>query len=225
LRIVVAVRCFNEEKNIEGFMRGYDFADEIVVSDGGSTDDSVSILSRYSKVHLLNFDGRETVDGHTWNPDAPHMNFVLDSAKELKPDWLIFDDMDCHPNDTLRDSARSLLERCSQSQVNVFRLYMWGEDKYFPKMNNWFHPDYRSLWTWRPAEIDIHADPIQKHGTMVGLSDNPYGIELPACLLHRSWHPDTIEQKMKHYTAMGLRMEHPLSFAGEPEPLPEWACE
>jgi len=226
MKIVVAVRCYNEEKNIERFLRGYDFADHIVVSDGGSTDDSVSLLKQNPKVILHHFDYQETVGGETWNTDAPHMNFVLDKAKELNPDWLIFDDMDDVPNSSLRIHARDILERGSSGvQVNAFRLYMWGEDKFFPQMNNYFDLAYTSLWAWRPHRIDIHADKDVKHGTLVGLSPEPVKLIPPYCLLHYSWHPDTIDKKVARYNALGLPMNHPSEFAGEAMPLPEWAVE
>lgn len=225
MKIVVAVRCFNEEKNINRFMRGYDFADQVIVSDGGSEDDSVLILKKYPKVQLHHFREYEVRNGHRWNPDAPHMNYVLDKAKELEPDFVIFDDMDCVPNYILRDNARYILETCTQPQVNAFRLYMWGDDQYFPDMNNHFDPNYTSLWAWKPKEIDIHADPDIRHGTFVGISSNHHKIEIPMCLLHKSWHPDTIEKKMEHYNKLDLPMRHPFDFAGNLERLPSWASE
>lgn len=232
MKIVVAVRCYNEEKNIERFLRGYSFADQIVISDGGSTDGSVSLIESRKKydrklppIELLHFTQRETVGGYTWNPDAPHMNFVLDAAKALKPDWLIFDDMDDIPNRLLRKNARDILEACDKPQVNAFRLYMWGDDQFFPQMNLNFHPDYRSLWAWKPKEINISADMGQKHGTIIGTTANNYAIELPMCLLHKSWHPATIDQKINRYNTLGLPMTHPLQFAGKPEPLPDFARE
>ena len=206
-------------------MRGYDFADEVVVSDGGSTDDSVSLLEQYPKVRLFHFPEQETVNGETWNPDAPHINFVLSVAKEYSPDWLIFDDMDCCPNAHLYREARNWLEGCGHPQMSAFRLYMWGEDKFFPYMNRDFDPDYTSLWAWKPNELDIRADINVRHGTMIGLSEDVHRLPVPYCLLHKSYGPDTIGAKMARYNALGLRMEHPLETNGELADLPEWAHE
>lgn len=225
MKIVVAVRCRNEIKNIARFMRGYDFADEIIVSDGGSTDGSVGLLKTFPKVKLLHFDQEETVYGQTWNPDAPHTNFVLDAAKALDPDWLIFDDMDDVPNFKLRETARKILEYCPHEQVNAFRLYMWGEKEYFPYMNRDFDPAYTSLWAWQPNKINIHADSTVRHLTISGMSESPYKLDTPFCLLHKSWSAETVHAKMDKYNALGLPMIHPFSFAGYPQPLPEWAHE
>lgn len=228
MKIVVAVRCYNESKNIARFMQGYDFADEIIVSDGGSTDDSVSILETYSKVRLFHFPEQETINGETWNPDAPHMNFVLDIAKEYNPDWLIFDDMDCVPNLELKINWRWVFEEKALvwQQINVFRLYLWGDNKYFPHMNRNFDSNYRSLWAWRPNRINIHADKDIKHGTLVGINgETAIGLDIPMCLLHKSYGPETIDAKLKRYNALGLPMLHPLETNGELADLPEWAVE
>lgn len=235
MNIIVAVRCYNESRHIARFLKGYEFCNKIVISDGGSTDGSVEIIKAHplyqSKIQLLSFDGGETVNGQFWNTDAPHMNYVLDAAKELKPDWLLFDDMDCNPNWLLRDSARYILESLPphETQVNAFRLYLWGETgRYFPFMNRNFDPAYTSLWGWRPGHLDIRADPNVRHGTLIGTNPSPYNIELPFCLLHRSWYPDTIQAKVDRYNALGLPMNHPLEHPesyGKLEPLPEWAVD
>lgn len=227
MNIVVAVRCYNEQKNIERFMRGYDFADTIVVSDGGSTDDSVSILKQYSNVDLHHFEEQEDFDGELFNPDAPHMNFVLNKAKEHNPDWLIFDDLDCVPTKDLKNLARPLFEMIDSRhvQVDVFRLYLWGDKEFFPYMNRDFDSAYTSLWAWRPDKINIHADESIWHGTLKGLDKHPYRLDVPYCLLHKSWHPDTIDKKIERYNKVGIQMGHPFEFAGEPRRLPHWAHE
>lgn len=225
MRIVVAVRCYNEEKNIERFLRCYSFADKIIVSDGGSTDSSLDILSKLSdKVEVIHFNQQETVHGMTWNPDAPHMNFVLDAAYRENPDWIIFDDMDDVPNNSLQANARSIFETCDKDQVNAFRLYMWGDTEYFPYMNRDFDPLYRSIWAWRPS-LNVRADETVRHGTLINLSSDYYEVELPNCLLHKSWNPETITTKVYRYNKLGLPMNHPLEFAGTPQKLPDWAVE
>lgn len=226
MKIVVAARCYNNVEYVERFLRGYDFADQIIISDGGSADGSVEALTGRDKVTLLHFDEFTMVGGFRWNPDAPHMNFVLDAAKELDPDWLIFDDFDCVPNKDLREYARLFFNVLDSrhAQVNAFRLYLWGDEEYFPSQNNYFDPNYKSVWAWQPKKISIYADPGNHHGTLLGLGDN-YGIELPMCLLHKSWHPSTIQAKIDRYNAVGIPMNHPLNFAGKPEKLPLWAVE
>ena len=222
--IITIARCYNESKNIERFLKGYAFSDLIIVSDGGSTDGSWEMLEN-KPVKLLHFQESELIRGEYWNPDNSHFNFIINAAKEYDPDWIILDDMDDVPNQSLRDNARQILENCTAAQVNAYRLYMWGDTQYFPKMNNYFDPIYKSLWAWNPRKVDITADETKQHGTLIGLSDDIYGIETPMCLLHKSWHPDTIQAKVDRYNRIGLQMDHPLDFAGKPEPLPKWAHE
>lgn len=224
MKIVVAVRCFNEELNIKPFIERYSFADQIIISDGGSTDNSAYVLHDYESdnVKIVYFQEREVVGDQVWNPDHSHINFVLDEAKKLDPDFLIFDDMDCHPNKHLFENARQIIESSNAIQINVFRIYMWGLRMYFPAMNNNFDPAYTSLWGWNPRELDIRADPNVRHGTIVGTIPNPFRIELPNCLLHYSWNPYTVQYKVDRYNALGLPMQHPLYFAGEPKPIEDW---
>lgn len=227
MKIVVAVRCMNEQHNIERFLNGYSFADTIVVSDGGSTDASVEMLTNFSvtNVKLFHFDQVQEKEGYRFNPDNPHINFVLNKAKELDPDWIIYDDMDDVPNFALRENARKIFEECTQPQINAFRLYFWNDDQFFPDMNKNFDPAYKSLWAWKPKEIDIHADEGQWHGTIVGTTANNLGLDLPYCLLHKSWNEQTIDEKVKKYNLFGIQTGRPHSFAGSPTTLPEYAHE
>lgn len=226
MKIVVTTRCLNGLEYIDRFVKGYSFADQIVVSDGGSDDGSIEKwLEYYPKVQVFQFKEFIMRKGYKWNPDNNHIQHAIDKALEFDPTWIILDDLDDVPNHLLRERARWLLDSTKESQVNAFRLYMWGDTEYFPKMNNWFTPEYKSLWAWKPKDLNITTDKSKEHGTLTGLVDNYYGVDLPACLLHKSWHPDTVQDKVDRYNAIGLPATHPLRYAGIPEPLPKWAHE
>lgn len=225
MKIVVCARCYNNEEHIERFLYGYSFADRVIISDGGSTDNSIKFLKQSKKVNLHHFDQLKEKDGIKYNEDNPHMNFVLNKAKELESDWLIFDDIDDVPNFKLRENARDLLENVQAVQVNAFRLYMWGEKEYFPKMNDYFNERYTSLWAWQPSRVHISADLNENHGTLMGLNTSPYRILPPMCLLHFSWNEKSVEEKKRRYEAMGIEFKHPFEMvnAGKPVEVPEWA--
>ena len=226
LNIVVTTRCLNGIEYIDRFVRGYDFANQIIVSDGGSDDGSIEKwMEYYPKVRVFQYDDVTFIDGYKWNPDNNHIQHAIDRALEYNPTWLILDDLDDVPNHLLRKDARELLESTSVPQMNAFRLYLWGDKEYFPYMNRNFDGQFRSLWAWQPDRIHIQSDLSVKHGTMVGMMNEPANLSIPYVLLHKSWHPDTIQQKIDRYNAIGLPMNHPLEFAGIPEVLPEWAHE
>jgi glycosyltransferase involved in cell wall biosynthesis len=225
--IITITRCFNEIKNIDRFMRGYSFSDLIIVSDGGSTDGSYDLLQKYRYKNVITFQYQNQVDlnGEKWNPDNPHIQFIIDQAKVYNPEWIILDDMDDVPNQLLRENAKDIIRNCDKPQINAFRLYMWGDKQYFPQMNNNFDPDYKSLWAWKPSQVDIRTDMNQHHGTILGVTENNLGLDTPYCLLHKSWNPDTIQAKIDRYGKIGIDMSHPLDFAGTPIDLPAWAYE
>lgn len=225
MKIVVTTRCLNGAQYIERFLHGYDFADVITVSEGGSEDDSVSKFKDDPKVEIVPFGEYEMHDGFKWNPDNRHIQHSIDIALAHNPDIVIMDDLDCWPNFKLREDGRRILEECGRPQINVFRLYMWGDTMFFPKMNKNFDDAYRSLWAWYPSRLEIKADMSKRHGTILGIQNDYCGIDPPYCLLHYSWHPDTIEQKIAKYKAIGMPFYHPLQTAGQPEMLPEWARE
>ena len=51
-KITVYALCKNEEKNIKEWYNSMKEADEIIVLDTGSTDESISILKRFPKIKL-----------------------------------------------------------------------------------------------------------------------------------------------------------------------------
>lgn len=221
--ILVIARCWNEEKNIPRFLRCYDWADKILISDGGSVDRSVELLTANPKVELRHFTETEFVNGETWNPDNPHINFIINEAKKLDPDWIVMDDMDDVPNKILQDNARGIFETTNKPQINAFRLYLWGDEGFFPHMNRNFDPAYASRWAWNPRKIHIYADETMRHGTILGATSNYEFVDVPNCLLHRTWIPETVQAKVDRYNRLNLPTGHPFEFAGEVVPLPEWA--
>ena len=90
MRIIVCIRTFNEEENIEKCCQAYPFADKILIADGGSTDGTVKIAKSFPNVKVRTYDVKVKCGGGIWrNPDGPHINFLLEWADEEKTDLII----------------------------------------------------------------------------------------------------------------------------------------
>lgn len=227
IKIIAVTKSLNEEHNIERFCRGYDWADLILVADGGSQDDTVALAQSFIKVRVRDFPLRVPMLGDPtgfMNPEPQHLNFIIDWAIEEEADWIILDGCDCWPNPTLKREARRILETSPQPSVWLHRLYIWGDDEYFPKYNI-----CHSMWAWRPAELPIRWEEKTLScfdSEMIG-GDLSLAIFLdePYCCLHYCF-PDEEEvaAKMARYKAWGHDLVHPLKSIYAPsEPLPEWA--
>lgn len=228
MNIVVIARTLNEERYIERFLRGYEWADHIVLMDGGSTDRTMEIAIKHPKVLWLKFDKQVVLQpsGRVMNPENGHANALMHAASMLRPDWIVMDDCDCVPNYLLREQARTLIESESLNEIFAYRLYMWKREFYFPKMMVG-----KSLWAWRPDRVSIRGneakDPFDIEYIHQFNWQSPRDeLELPLCLLHDGWPDDArIEEKMKRYESWGRPQIYPLDAFGPAELLPEYARE
>lgn len=225
--ILVIARCLNEERFLPRFLLGYDWADGILLADGGSTDDTLRIAAAHPKVEVLNFPGRENYpDGRWMNPENAHAQFLFDHAEARHPDWIVYDDMDCVPNALLRARARTILESETLPQVNAYRLYLWLQRWHFPSMLVG-----KSLWAWKPSAMritsDISQDPFNmEYKSSRGWQAPTRELELPLCLLHDGWTDvERVDAKMARYASWGRPQIYPLQAFGPAEPLPEYAHE
>ncbi len=228
MKIIAVTKTLNEERNIASFCRGYDWADMILIADGGSIDGTVKIANRFPNAHTRDFGHRIDIQGAPegfMNPEPEHINFLIDWAIEEGADWIVLDGADCWPNPHLKREARRLFEETDRDAVHLHRLYIWGTDEYFPKYNGGGY----ALWAWRPDRLDIRCE----ENSDTCFDSQMVGIDLlralilcpPFCLLHY-FAPDegAVQMKSRRYGAWGHPQVHPLdSIYAPPEPLPEWA--
>lgn len=232
MRIYIIARALNEERHITRFLRGYEWADKIMISDGGSSDNTVRIARRHPKVEVRKFRRRvKCPENHTlWmNPESAHFNHLINWLHEDElPDWVVYDDVDCVPTETLRKLARDVfgMQTDRVHQLLAYRLYLWGRSHYFPQLNE----VGQSLWAWRPDKMDLRGDetdPFQI--AFLNYDETPehkYFLNAPLCLLHDGW-PDehAVQEKMRRYAAWGKPQLYPLESCGPLESLPNWAHE
>jgi len=237
--IVVCVRTRDEEHRIGQFCEAYKDADKILVADGGSVDRTVEIAESFRNVKLLQYMGRERLNGGYWrNNDSDHANFLFEHAYRMNPDWVIYDDCDIRPNYLLRKSYRSILEQTDADVVMAVRVYLWGTEQYFPDLSSPLGEEsgQGSLWAWR-GNLDLWTINVPPaYDFRVGkkkikdFREDTKCIEIPYpfCLLHYSWDdPDRVNEKIKYYRESGFipNMLHPTVFGGELKPLEEWMRE
>lgn len=230
MKIISTTRTLNEEKNVGRFIESYNWVDEVLIVDGGSDDDTVSIVDNYKYAFVKSFDERiELQNGYWRNPQGKQINACIDWAKERGADWITFDDCDCVPNQFLKENGRDLLLDCSKDIVFVTRLYVWGKDQHFPKMAQPSGDWTPSIWAWR-VDADIRAceeNPLVHDLSARHLSEGKkLRLMPPYCLLHY-YCPDeeTIEAKLKKYRDGGQhpQLQHPKDSGGELCDLPSWA--
>jgi len=224
MKIVVTARTLNEKNNVMRFCKSYWWADEVLLADGGSEDSTVLFAKKFPNVKVRYFGDKVYNNGYWRNPHGKHINFLIDWAYSLHPDWIIFDDCDCYPTDSLQKVARDILRTNHKSAAFAYRLYKYGADQYFPEMNE----PGQSLWAWRP-ELDIRAneaDPWSHEMINMPKEHQISRLHEPFCLIHNfAPNPDVIEEKMRFYRESGQHpnIKHPLEYGGRLAPLPEWA--
>lgn len=225
MKIIATCRALNEAKNVERFVAAHKpFVDDILIADGGSRDNTVALAEAAgAQVRIFPEMVQCTPDGRR-NPHGRHINFVVNWALEEGADWVIFDDCDDVPTIALQQQAREIFETTKFSHVNVFRMYVYGEKHYYPKLNE----PGQSIWAWR-REANVRAE---EENPLVSKMLNilpPSGMLMlnhPLACLHYSWPTEEeIARKIGFYisTGEGAMLTHPGSWAGPMVALPEWA--
>ena len=227
MKIVVMCCTLNEERNIERYCEVYSrFADTIVICDGGSTDRTIELTRNFPKVRVVHFEELMDFDGIPWNPKGRQYNYGLAVALKLNPSWMIIDECDSVPTVALQESVRSLMLETSSGVIGVMRIYLLGEDKFYPSLSL---SGYYG-WAFRPEEVDASYDEstVIAHQRLNFPRPSAWrNIDAPRGLLHYGW-PDeeTAALKTKRYRAIGRLPPQGTAIpsdAGEPAPLPEWA--
>jgi hypothetical protein len=233
MRIVATCRSFNESKHIEQFCEAYQFADDILVADGGSEDNTIELALKYPKVQVRNYPVKvELKDGSYRNPDGPHVQFCVDWATEVGGDWIVHQDVDQRPNKFLKQDARKIMEEMDRDFLQVTQIFLWGKDQYFPLLSCPGGIWMQGLWAWR-LSINLKILDRMPHymfsldggePTDINKTGRELNIQPPYCFMHYGW--DSLESTWEHvnyYRRTGLiPMAFPLDFAGSPAPLESW---
>lgn len=238
MKIIATARARDEEKHIRQWCESYsEFADILLIADGGSKDRTVKIALEYPKVQVRNYDVEVKLrDGTMRNPDGDHIQFLVDWATELKGDWIVHQDMDQRPNKYLKQDARIIMEDMDDDFLCVTQIFLWGKDMYFPKMSDFGNGWAQGLWAWR---LNTHLKILDRmphyefsldgHTSLdVDKSGRNLNVQPPYCFMHYGWqtNDETVEH-VEYYRKTGLipDMRHPLEFGGRLLPCEDWMVE
>jgi ADP-heptose:LPS heptosyltransferase len=130
LPLSALIITYNEEAHIREVMRNLDFADEIIVVDSFSTDNTVAFAQAFEKA---------TVIQHQFIDYTSQRNFAISCAKNP---WILFLDADERLTDALKEEVIDTIQQTEASSAYLFyRTFMfrdkelhfsgWQTDKIF----------------------------------------------------------------------------------------------
>jgi glycosyltransferase involved in cell wall biosynthesis len=127
-RISVTVRTFNEEKNLQECLESVSWADEIVVVDSMSTDNTVAIARKFT----------DRVIPQKWLGHIGQSQFATDQTKNL---WVLHLDADERVTPELRDEILAL-----DLDASLYDAYEMPRRHFF--LQRWiehsaWYPDYK----------------------------------------------------------------------------------
>lgn len=179
----VIIICKNASKHLEACLESVKWANEIIVLDSGSTDDTISIAKRYS-THIHSTD---------WPGFGPQKNRALSYA--TRP-WVLSIDAD----EWLSPSLQTEIQGIVESDRDETAFYIRRQSYYCGKLirhGSWAKDDCLRLFKRGTAEFTndlIHEKLVAK-----GIIGKLKGI-----LYHQAY--DTLEQviqKMNQYSSLG----------------------
>lgn len=236
--IIATARSFNEHRNIEQYCRAYQWADKILIADGGSTDDTKELALKYPKVEVRDYlNTVQLPNGKFRNPDGPHIQFLVDWATEIGGTWIIHQDVDQRPNKFLKNDVCGILNNSTDDFVVVTQIFTYGGINYYFKDLSHAGGDWmQGLWAWRLSKnlkiIDKmpHYEFSYDGEHSIDINQQPRVLRLlpPYCFMHFGWEDEAVTQEHVRYyneTKLIPGMEHPLKWAGKLVPCENWMIE
>lgn len=178
LSVVLITR--NEAANIRACLESVSWADEIIVVDSGSTDDTVAICREFTPHVFVTAD---------WPGFGPQKNRALDHASQ---DWVLSLDADERVTPELRAQLLTAMDSAHDGFYLPRLSQFCGR---FIRHSGWY-PDYVLRLFRRGAarfSDDLVHESVQLHGSS-GKLNSP--------LLHYSYlTQDDVERKVEHYSS------------------------
>ncbi len=118
-KLSVVIIVLNEEENLPRTLDAISWADEILVVDSGSTDDSELICSRYPKCRVI----KQAFLGY-----GPQKRFAVEQASH---DWILSIDADEVLDDEMQESIKGLMQEGPDQRAGYYlsrRLAFMGRE-------------------------------------------------------------------------------------------------
>ncbi len=157
-RVTATVITYNEAANIEAALASLSFADEIVVVDSESTDDTVAIARRFT----------DRVIVRPWPGYVAQKNFAAEQAAH---DWIVSLDADERVSAPLADEIRGVLTAAESGDARPPGVYGYRIPRVTFHLGRWFrstdwYPDYQlrlydrrhARWAGRLVHESVQAD-------------------------------------------------------------------
>ncbi len=148
--LTVTIITRNESANIEAAIRSVSWADEVVVVDSGSTDDTVYIARHFT----------ERVIVRDWPGYVAQKNFAADQACH---DWILSLDADERVTPALADEIRDRLQAPAEAGFRLprvsFYLGKWiRSTDWYPDFQLRLYDRRRARWDGRHVHESVRAD-------------------------------------------------------------------
>jgi glycosyltransferase involved in cell wall biosynthesis len=176
----------NEASHIGACLSSVGFADEWIVIDSGSSDDTTAIARAF---------GARVIQTSDWPGFGPQKNRALDAASG---DWILSIDADERVSDELR---QEILAAVTESKFTAFEMPRLSSFcGHFIRHSGWY-PD-RIVRLFRRGSARFSADLVHER---VVVSPGPVG-RLTQPLIHYSYRDDeAVLRKLDHYSSLGAR--------------------
>jgi len=173
---------YNESLHIEKFIERLSFADEIVIVDSFSTDNTVALAEKHSKVRLVHREFKNFSD---------QKNFAISQAAN---DWVVFFDPDEEITSSIENEIKQVLQNPSAVAYSIKRqLYFMGKKiKY---------SGFQTDWVIRL----FHKEHCQYDGNLVHETINTQGKveKLKSKLPHHTYKSyEDYTAKLRHYSSL-----------------------
>lgn len=190
MKLSVVINTKNAAKTVEKTLKSVKFADEIVVVDMHSSDETVSIVQKYTDKIFAHEDV-----GYV----EPARNFAI---KKALGEWILIVDADEEVPPELEQTIQEILQAQETGRVVADCYYLPRKNIIFNKAiqrTGWW-PDY-VLRLFRKGFVswsnEIHSIPITK-GTVVELP----AIDKKALIHHNYQHVDQYLERLNRYTSI-----------------------